>query len=80
MASMWEKFKAWVSGWPISDSAGDMDEPELIEWAEEESNDPPKLESMTKKELEAYGRTIGIELDRRKSKAKLIAELGEHSG
>jgi len=33
------------------------------------------LEGMTKVELEAYGRTIGIELDRRKKKSDLIAEL-----
>ena len=33
------------------------------------------LESMTKIQLEEYGRTIGIELDRRKTKASLIEEL-----
>jgi len=33
------------------------------------------FESMTKKQLEAFGRTIGIELDRRHNKAELIAEL-----
>ena len=33
------------------------------------------LQSMTKKELEAFGRTIGIELDKRHTKADLIAEL-----
>jgi hypothetical protein len=30
---------------------------------------------MSKIELEEYGRTIGIELDRRKKKADLIKEL-----
>ena len=39
---------------------------------EEESID---LESMTKIQLEEHGRTIGIELDRRKTKAKLIEEI-----
>ena len=34
-----------------------------------------ELESMTKKELEAHGRTLGVELDRRKSKAKMIEQL-----
>ena len=34
-----------------------------------------EFESMTKKQLEAFGRTIGIELDRRHNKAELIAEL-----
>ena len=33
------------------------------------------LQKMTKAELEGYGRTIGIELDRRKKKADLIAEI-----
>ena len=31
--------------------------------------------SMTKLELEEYGRTIGLELDRRLTKAKLIKQL-----
>ena len=34
--------------------------------------------SMSKNELEDYGRTVGIELDRRHSKRKLIKELEEH--
>ena len=33
------------------------------------------FESMTKAQLEAFGRTIGLELDRRHTKAALIAEL-----
>ena len=32
-------------------------------------------ESMTKAELEVYGRTIGIELDRRQTKETLISQL-----
>ena len=35
------------------------------------------FESMTKKQLEDFGRTIGIELDRRQSKKVLIKELKE---
>ena len=35
------------------------------------------FESMTKKQLEDFGRTIGIELDRRQSKKVLIKELEE---
>ena len=35
----------------------------------------PNFEELTKTELEEYGRTIGIELDRRKKKATLIKEL-----
>ncbi len=33
------------------------------------------LQSMTKRQLEEYGRTLGIELDRRNNKKKLIARL-----
>ena len=33
------------------------------------------FESMTKAQLETFGRTIGIELDKRHTKAALIAEL-----
>ena len=33
------------------------------------------LTKKTKKQLEEYGRTLGVELDRRHSKAKLIAKL-----
>ena len=36
------------------------------------------LESLSKVELEEYGRTIGIELDRRHSKSKLVKELEDH--
>ena len=41
---------------------------------------PPPLDfaSMTKLELETFGRTIGIELDRRFSKNKLVKQLQEH--
>ena len=33
------------------------------------------LKTMTKAELEVYGRSIGIELDKRHNKADLIAEI-----
>ena len=36
------------------------------------------LHDMTKKELEEYGRTVGIELDRRHSKKRLVKELEEY--
>ena len=38
----------------------------------EKSND---FDSMTKKQLEDFGRTIGLELDRRQNKNVLIEEL-----
>ena len=40
--------------------------------------EPIKLGDLSKDELEDYGRTIGIELDRRLSKNKLIKQLEEH--
>ena len=39
---------------------------------------PLDFDSMSKLELETFGRTIGIELDRRYSKTKLIRQLQEH--
>ena len=46
----------------------------------EDPVNPPKpdFSSMSKLELETFGRTIGIELDRRLSKNKLIKQLKEH--
>ena len=43
----------------------------------EDPVDPEPLDfwSLSKDELEDFGRTIGIELDRRHSKSKLIKEL-----
>ena len=40
--------------------------------------EPLDFESMSKLDLETFGRTIGIELDRRFSKNKLIKQLKEH--
>ncbi len=39
---------------------------------------PVSFDSMSKDELEDYGRTVGIELDRRHNKKKLIKELEDH--
>ena len=53
-------------------------EPETVVVTEEpvveQTND---FKSMTKKQLEDFGRTIGIELDKRHSKKVLIKELEE---
>tara|TARA_R100000329_G_scaffold128071_1_gene106830 strand:- start:1382 stop:1705 length:324 start_codon:yes stop_codon:yes gene_type:complete len=49
-----------------------VEEP-VVEEVEESSE--VNLEAMTKVELEEYGRTLGIELDRRKKKSALIEEL-----
>ena len=40
--------------------------------------DPLDFENMSKLELETFGRTIGIELDRRHNKSKLIKQLKDH--
>ena len=40
--------------------------------------DKKELKKLTKVQLEEYGRTIGIELDRRLKKNTLIKELEEH--
>ena len=41
-------------------------------------SDKKNFHDMSKEELEDYGRTIGIELDRRHNKLKLIKELEDH--
>ena len=45
---------------------------------EEEVVEDPHFEDMSKRELEAYGREHGIELDRRHSKKRLVEELEDH--
>ena len=40
----------------------------------------PNFKKMTKIELEEYGWTVGIELDRRLSQKKLVKQLKEHIG
>ena len=49
----------------------------LITPEEEVLTEASPLEEMNKKELEEYGRTLGIELDRRRSKETLIEEIRE---
>ena len=49
---------------------------ELIE--EEVYESDVSFQDMSKKELEEYGRTIGIELDRRHSHRRLVRELEEY--
>jgi hypothetical protein len=40
----------------------------------------PDFKSMTKVELEEFGRTVGIELDRRQSQSKLVKQIKKHLG
>ena len=49
---------------------------EIIE--EELYESDVSFHDMSKKELEEYGRTVGIELDRRHSKKRLIQELEDY--
>ena len=49
---------------------------EIIE--EELYESDVSFHDMSKKELEEYGRTVGIELDRRHSKRRLVQELEDH--
>ena len=49
----------------------------VVEAPVEETAEAVALEELSKDELEVYGRTLGIELDKRRSKATLIEELHE---
>jgi len=60
---------------PVTACPAPAPEPEVVITEEpilEQTND---FDSMTKKQLEEFGRTIGIELDRRQNKKVLINEL-----
>ena len=52
--------------------------PEVVTVVETSNEGEVNFSGMSKKQLEAYGRTVGIELDRRHSKSKLLKELQEH--
>ena len=45
--------------------------------AEETVEDKTDLSSMTKDQLETYGRTIGLELDKRLNKSTLLTQIEE---
>ena len=47
----------------------------LVTPEEEVLTEASPLEEMNKNELEAYGRELGVELDRRHSKKRLISEI-----
>ena len=60
-----------------------VEEPPVVDTAPASVEDPvnppkPDFSSMSKLELESFGRTIGIELDRRLTKNKLIKQLQQH--
>ena len=60
---------------PVVDTAPSSVEP-VVE--EEQYESDVSFQDMSKDELEDYGRTVGIELDRRHNKKKLIQELEDH--
>ena len=67
---MWKKFiDFWVTGMPGL-------KPILLE--DEIKTDLKHLKTQTKVELEKLGRKIGIELDRRLTKDKLIKQIRKH--
>ena len=51
--------------------------PEEVVEEEEVVDETPDLFSMSKSELEEYGREIGVELDKRHSRKRLIGEIEE---
>ena len=69
---------------PVIDTAPSSVEPVVEEAPRPEEEVAERYESdvsfqdMSKDELEDYGRTVGIELDRRHNKKKLIQELEDH--
>ena len=67
-----EEFKGDIPSEPVVEEPI-VEEPIVEEPIVEESS--IDLQSMTKVQLEEHGRTIGIELDRRKKKATLIEEI-----
>ena len=73
----WEEVELVHSTAPVEPVVEPESQEEVVITEEptvEQTND---FESMTKKQLEDFGRTIGIELDRRQSKKVLIKELEE---
>ena len=63
---------------PTPTPAPVVQEPPLRESFKLEEKSKTNFSEMSKKQLESYGRTVGIELDRRHSKSKLLEELQEH--
>jgi len=60
---------------PVVDTAPASVEPEV---EEEKYESDVSFNDMSKDELEDYGRTVGIELDRRHNKKKLVKELEDY--
>lgn len=61
----------WIGFLPHS--ADKVEEPEVVMPTDAE------LKKMTKVQLETFGREVGVELDKRKTKANMIADLKSQS-
>ena len=73
------RFGDLLSGKPIETPPVVDTAPSSVEPVEEEQYESDvSFQDMSKDELEDYGRTVGIELDRRHNKKKLIQELEDH--
>ena len=70
-----DKYVASTWGAVVRLTAGTPKEVEILDKVVEETTPSIDLEGMTKVQLEEHGRTLGIELDRRKKKSDLIAEI-----
>jgi len=68
---MWKKFKSWIIN-PYM-------KPLVLKKEDEIKTDLKHLKTQTKSQLEKLGRKIGIELDKRLTKDKLIKQIRKHS-
>tara|TARA_B100000902_G_scaffold10222_1_gene12495 strand:+ start:305 stop:517 length:213 start_codon:yes stop_codon:yes gene_type:complete len=68
MKKLWKKFKGIFN----------LDYPLILTKEQEINTDLKHLKSQTKSELEKLGRKIGIELDKRLTKDKLIKQIRKH--
>jgi len=66
MKNLWKKFKSLFN----------LDYPLILK--KEDEIDLKNLNKKTKKELEKLGRKIGVELDKRLTKDKLIKQIKKH--
>jgi len=69
---LWNKFiNFWITGMP------GFEKPLLLK--DEVKTDLKHLRTQTKTDLEKLGRKIGVELDKRLTKEKLIKQIRKHS-